>query len=150
LPQLQRLFGEKKRELEALEAKALTPKEVENLYGTLQQLIRETGCQMRRLDISDPTSRAWFTQDSPTRRNQVGGTPSTETAFQLVSRTAVLRMEGTMPNVYQFLARVNQLERFIHAKQVRLERSQRNENTTELEMQFELYDLARKAQPKAS
>ncbi len=49
-----------------------------------------------------------------------------------------------MANVYQFLARASQLERFLHAKQIRLERSVRDENLIELEMHFELFDLTRK------
>ncbi|MGE0760528.1 MAG: hypothetical protein AB7F89_00310 [Pirellulaceae bacterium] len=143
LPDLKRLFASKKQEVQTLEGKVISTKDVERLYGTLQQLIRETGCEMRRLDISDPSSRAWTTNDSPTRRH-LTGPPGQETPFLLVSRTAVLRMEGSMPNVYQFLSRVNQLEKFLHAKQIRLERSQRNENAAELEMHLELFDLVRK------
>jgi hypothetical protein len=143
LPLLKKRFAEKEREVTALEAKAITPKEVEGLHATLQQLIRETGCDMRRLDINEPNARAWMSNDSATHRFSVGD-PGHETPFQLVSRTAVLRMEGAMPNVYHFLARVNQLERFIHAKQIRLERSPRNDNVTELEMHVDLYDLVRK------
>jgi hypothetical protein len=102
---------------------------------------------MRKLEISDPQARAWMSNDSPTQRFRLGH-PGQETPFQLISRNATLRMEGAMPNVYHFLARVYQLERFLHAKVVRLERSTRNENITELEMQFEMFDLARKTQTK--
>lgn len=143
LPLLRRTFEERKRELEHLEKKALTPREVENLRGNLQQLIRENGCVMRTLDISDAFSRPWSSNDSPTRRVTVGP-PGQETPYMLVSRTATLRMEGEMANVYQFLARASQLERFLHAKQIRLERSVRDENLIELEMHFELFDLTRK------
>ena len=143
LPQLQRLFTDKEREVAKLEAKSITQKEVEHLHSTLQQMIRDSGCEMRTLNIGDPTSRTWMSNDSPTKRFSVGN-PGQETPFQLVSRTAVLKMEGAMPNVYHFLARVNQLERFIHAKQIRLERSPRNETSTELEMNFELFDLVKK------
>jgi Tfp pilus assembly protein PilO len=143
LPELKRLFDARKQELQGLEAKAVTPQEIANLHATLQQLIRETGCEMRRLDIGEPSTRAWMSSDSPTRRGKVGALGQ-ETPFQLVSRTAVLRMEGTMTNLYRFLARVSQLDRFIHTRQVRLDRSQRNEEVTELEMQFELFDLVRK------
>lgn len=143
LPQLQRTFEQKKRELQALESKAVTQNDVEHLRGLLQKLIRETECEMREVTISEPNIRPWTTNDS-VRRGTILSELGTETPFRLIQRNGILRIEGAMPNVYRFLSGVHQLNRFINAKQIKLERSSRDENLTQLEMQFEMFDLARK------
>jgi Tfp pilus assembly protein PilO len=149
LPQLQQTFERNKRQLKTLEAKAVTEKNVEQLRDTLAKLIRETGCTQRLLSIdTSPTLKTWMTNDSALGRKAYVD-PGPETKYLLANRNAKLAIEGAMANVYQFMARVSQLDRFMHVKRVRLERSARDENVTELEMEFELFDLTRKTVAKS-
>ena len=144
LPQLKQTFEKKKQLLVGLESKAVTEKDVLQLKEALQKLIRETGCSMRILTIDEvPSPRPWMTNDSPLR-HKVHVDPGPVTNFNLLSRTAKLTIDGPMTSVYQFMSRMSQLDRFIHVKFVRLERGTRDDNVTQLEMEFDLFDLARK------
>jgi hypothetical protein len=49
-----------------------------------------------------------------------------------------------MGNIYKFLQRMNQTDRFIHTTRVDMKRSEANENLTKLHMEFTLFDLTRK------
>ena len=144
LPQLKQTFEKKKQQLTALEGKAIAEKDVVPLREILQKLIRETGCTMRTLNVDEVAQpRPWMTNDSPLR-NKVHVDPGPVTNFNLLIRTTKLQIDGPMSSVYQFMSRISQLDRFIHVKHVRLERSARDENVTQLEMEFDMFDLARK------
>ena len=124
---------------------ALTRVSASRCFGGTQSVYshesRETGCVMRKLEISEPNTQSWTTNASPTR--QTVGDPGQETAFNLVRRTAQLNVEGPIENVYQFMAHISELNRLMHAKLVKLGRTQQDETVT-LEMNFESYDLVRK------
>jgi hypothetical protein len=144
LPQLQRTFEQKKQALQSLENKAITAQNYEQLRESLQKLIRETGCTMREAKIEEnPIPRPWMTNDSPLSKKTFVD-PGPETKYQLIKRTARLEIEGPMSSVYQFMARVSQLNRFIHVNRVVLERSQSDENKTLLNLEFDMFDLTRK------
>lgn len=143
LPQLQRLFERQKRDLSQLEAMAVTAKEAENLRELLQKAIRETGCIPRTVDVRDQSQqRPWMTNDSPIPRKTFLK-PGDATPFQLVTRTATLQLEGPMTSVYQFMSRASQLQHFIYVKSVRLERTMRDPNLMQLDMEIDMFDLAR-------
>jgi Tfp pilus assembly protein PilO len=144
LPQLQRAFDRKKSELGLLAKKAVNETNVEQFRETLHKLIRETGCTLRVGNIgANAMPRAWMTNDSPLGKKAFLD-PGPETNFVLINRNAKLEIEGPMASVYQFMARVSQLDRFIHVKHIKLERSSRDENVTQLDMDFDMFDLTRK------
>lgn len=145
LPQLQSVLEKRKREVEELERKVVTEKDVEHLRdGELQKLIRETGCEMRSVTIDEmPQKREWRSNDSPLRGTPPGdaGQP---TPFNLTQWNAKLQIEGRSLNIYKFLERISQMDRFIHTRLVQMLRSDTNENLTELRMEITLFDLVRK------
>lgn len=145
LPQLLGTLDKKKREVQELERKAVTEKDVEHLRdGELQKLIRESGCEMRQMNFDEiPEKRDWMSNDSPLRGPQVGD-PGKETPFVLKQWKVRLRIEGPMGSIYKFLERMSQMDRFIHTRQVYMKRSEANENLTQLELEITLFDLARK------
>ena len=148
LPQLTQTLNRKKQELRAFELKAVTEKDVEHLRDELQKLIREAGCEMREVNIDElPMKRSWMSNDSPLRGAPIGD-PGQETPFVLAQWNARLRIEGPMVSVYKFLARVNEMDRFIQTRQVDMQRSEANESLTQLKLEVTLYDLARKTAGK--
>ena len=54
-----------------------------------------------------------------------------------------------MGNIYKFLERVSQMDRFIQAQQVTMKRSDVDENQTQLLMDVVLFNLERKKIAKA-
>jgi Tfp pilus assembly protein PilO len=148
LPQMQTALLQKKRELQELEHKAVTEKDVEGFRDELQKLIREVGCEMREVYIEEvPTKRPWMTNDSPLRGSPPGNS-GPETPFVLAQWNARLRIEGPMGSIYKFLTRVSKMDRFIHTRLVEMKRSEADENQTQLRMEVTLYDLERKKATK--
>ena len=149
LPQMQAMLLAKKRDLEALERKAVTEKDVEHFRDELQKLIREAGCEMRVVNIDGlPYRRPWKSNDDPLRMTMPGDTGQ-ETPFELVQWKAHLQIQGPMGNIYKFLERVSQMDRFIQAQQVTMKRSDVDENQTQLLMDVVLFNLERKKIAKA-
>jgi hypothetical protein len=149
LPLLQGTLDKKKREVQELERKAVTEKDVEQLRaGDLQKLIRDAGCDMRRVSIDEiPAKRDWKSNDSPLRNTPIGD-PGQDTPFSLMQWNAQLQIEGPMGNIYKFLQLMSQMDRFIHTTKVEMKRSATNENLTQLRMDITLYDLVRKTSRK--
>jgi Tfp pilus assembly protein PilO len=148
LPQMQSALQKKKRELEELEQKAVSEKDVEHFRDELQKLIREVGCEMREVHIDEiPTKRPWMSNDS-SLNTVSSGNAGPETPFVLVQWNARLRIEGPMGSIYKFLTRVSQLDRFMHARLVDMKRSETDENQTQLRMEVTLFDLERKKAAK--
>lgn len=144
LPQMQAALQAKKRDLEALERKAVTEKDVEHFRDELQKLIREAGCEMRVVNIDgSPFRRPWKSNDHPLRTDSAGDLGQ-DTPFELVQWKAHLQIEGPMGSIYKFLERVSQMDRFIHAQQVTMKRSDVDENQTQLLMDVTLFNLERK------
>jgi hypothetical protein len=142
---MQTTLEAKKRQLEQLERKAVPQRDIEKLRAELQQLIHDVGCEMREVYIEDmPTRRPWKSNDSPLLGPPTGN-PGQETPFFLTQRNAKIRIEGPMPSIYTFLARLNQMDRFIHTKMVSLQRSDADENQTQLRIEMTLFDLERKS-----
>ena len=151
LPQLQAALEKRKTEVQDLERKAVTDKDVERLrVGELQKLIRDAGCEMRQVQIDEqPQKRDWRSNDSPLRGSPIGD-PGQETPFVLVQWTARLHIEGPMVNIYKFLQQMSQMDRFIHTTKVEMQRSETNDNMTQLRMEMMLFDLVRKKNGKAA
>jgi Tfp pilus assembly protein PilO len=149
LPQMRTALDRTQREVQELERKAITQKDLEHLRdGELQKLIRETGCEMRQMSIDEvPMKRDWRSNDSPLRGTPIGdaGQP---TPFVLMQWNARLQIEGRSHSIYKFLERISQMDRFIQARSVQMQRSETNENMTQLRMEITLFDLARKKSGK--
>jgi hypothetical protein len=151
LPQLQAALEKRKIEVQDLERKAVTDKDVERLrVGEFQKLIRDAGCEMREVKIDDQaTKRDWRSNDSPLRGSPIGD-PGQETPFVLMQWTARLHIEGPIGNVYKFLQQLGQMDRFIHTTKVEMQRSERSDDMTQLKMEIMLFDLVRKKNGKAA
>ena len=145
LPQMKNALDKRKSEVQELERKAVTEKDIEHLRdGELQKLIRDAGCEMRSVTIDDiPAKREWRSNDSPLRGVPPGesGQP---TPFELTQWNARLLVEGRSINIYKLLERISQMDRFIQTRLVHMQRSETNENLTQLRMELTLFDLARK------
>jgi hypothetical protein len=144
LPKFTQLFEKRRSELEKLEKQSLDPDAAQALRGTLLQLIRETGCTMRYVRLSDPVRRDWLENDDPLGIKSLterGG----ETPFQLVTRQMSVSISGPMANLNKFLERLNGIERLIHTNSISLQRSGQRTTTTALDMEILLFELARKS-----
>ena len=150
LPQLQTALAKRKQELQELERKAVTEKDVEQLRdGGLQKLIRESGCAMRQVSIDEiPDKKPWRSNDSALR-GPPNGDPGQETPFELLQWKARLHVEGPMVNIYKFLQQLSQMDRFTHTTKVEMQRSETDDSLTQLKMEITLFDLVRKKANKS-
>jgi hypothetical protein len=143
LPKFTQLLEKRKLELANLEKQTFSQDAAQTLRSELQQMIRETDCQMRNVRLGDPISRDWTTNDDPVTLVNMADR-GTSTPFQLVTRQMSLQITGTMPNLSRFLERLSKLNGLVHTKSISLRRTSQQSTNTSLDMEILLFDLARR------
>jgi hypothetical protein len=143
LEHYKRLFEEKEKELERLEAQAVSDADAQDLRSQLVETIPLTGCTMRQIRLGDAVRRDWTAKDHPVRGTNLSerGDP---TPYQLETRQIALSISGSMANLHDFLSRIHDRNEFIHTKTVALKRSEASENLANLDMDVLLFNLVKK------
>lgn len=139
------LAGERQRELSAYEQKAFSPDEVQRLRNQLVQLVRESGCQMRHIRVVEPVSRPWMKEDHPLEANRQTD-PAAATPFELRTQQLSLSLTGSVAEIAQFLRKLSENDRLMHATSFQLQRSSTDGKTAILQLELVLFDLAKAGQ----
>lgn len=140
LPQHAELFQKKQKELAALTRRTVQEDSAQRLRNDLVQLVRKSGCTMRRIRLGDPTRRDWMENDSPvTGANPAD--PGAKTPFRLVSRQLSLSIDGQMPKLHQFLSELHKIDKTMHTRTISLQRAGRTRGIATLDLDMVLFDL---------
>lgn len=145
LPRHAELFKKKQEELGALQRRTVTEDSAQRLRNDLVQLVRQSGCTMRRIRLGDATRRDWMENDSPVTGADLVD-PGRETPFQLVSRQLSLSITGQMPKLHGFLAELHKIDKTMHTRTISLQRAGRNKGTATLDLDMVLFDFEKKAE----
>jgi hypothetical protein len=137
---------EKEASLEALEEEAVSAENEQAFRDRLDKIVQGTGCTMRRIQMGQPFSSVWKTNDHPLNTGKTSDRGN-DTPYQLEKRRISLEITGSIGDLYDFLSEVNKLEKLIHTKSVSLEGAARGENTAVLEMELIAFNLVKKAAP---
>jgi hypothetical protein len=130
-------------ELAALEVRTVDEAGVAKFRSRLVDLVRESGCQIRRIDVGAPARRPWKENDNVLAEMGVPG--GAATPFVLERRSVVLAVDGAMPAVHDLLDRLEKERTLTHPRRVQLQGASAGGETVTLELELWMFALSRTA-----
>lgn len=128
-------------ELSNLRGQTLAEADVADFRNILVKLVRDSGCQLRRLNISSPQSRDWRVGDSPfnpaTNDSQL-------TPFRLETRVVSLSLNGSLPRIRELLDKVQANDLYAFAKTIDIRPESQNPRQIDLNIELWFFALQRR------
>jgi hypothetical protein len=129
-------------ELDALEARAVDDERLPALRDRLVELARQTGCSLRRLNVGEPMSRPWYSDDSPTEVRVDAKRRETQTNFTLQGRPITISVSGTVSDLRNFLTKVKADDMLVYTKSFEIYPSSVARKSLTLDMDLWYFSLA--------
>lgn len=145
LPELEQKVDAIKSKLAALESRAVSEEFVPKFRSELVEIVRQAGCQIRRIDVGPPAARPWKSEDNPLTEAASSTNTSPPTPFLLERRSLSLAVDGPMASLYDLLARLRKSNTIAHLHQMRFQPAGANDNNVTMEVELWLYALTRAA-----
>lgn len=130
--------------LAALEQRMVDKERLPVFRNSLVTLVRESGCQMRRINVGAAKSREWKHGDHPINEADKRAKP---TPFTLEMRPVNLSVTGSTIEVRDLLTRIEKEQMIFHAKTMDLRPTGRNRRG--VQMDLELWYFALTNEPRA-
>lgn len=130
-------------ELEALQSRAVDDESLARFRSRLVDLVRESGCQIRQIEVGPATRRAWREGDDPLAEPAEGAGKPGATGFSLERRTVTLAVDGAMPAIYDLLARLDEEHTLSHPHRLQMQPASTGGETVMMELELWLYSLSR-------
>ena len=143
LPAAEKLVATLDTRLGELEKRTVNEANVASFRSRLVGLIRDSGCQVRRLEVGAPTVRPW-NQDDKVLEDMPPGAPLTPTPFVLERRSVGIAVDGPMNAITTLLERIAKEEQLAHSHRVHLNSAGPGGQTVSLELELWFFALARK------
>ncbi len=143
LPVYEKQAEEVGKHLESLQRRTVDEAGVARFRSRLVDVVRESGCQIRRIEVGAPTRRPWKENDKPLSETSLppgeGDTP-----FSLEQRVLVLAVDGSMSAIHDLIAQLEKDKTVSHLHHLHLHASGGGESVT-LELELWLFALSRTA-----
>lgn len=143
LPRYEKTVAQKTTELERLRERTVGESQLATLRTWLVNAARQSGCQVRRIDLSPPASRPWTEQDSPVAPPPGAASKDAKTPFELQTRTVTFSVTGSTAEVVALLKALDADNRLKHASTVDLKPTNRGSRELQLELTLWYFALAR-------
>jgi hypothetical protein len=145
LPSLEKEVAAVVGQLTALEDRSVSEESLSGYRTRLVDLIRESSCQIRRLDVASPTRRSWKDGDNPLADGNSGSTPGKATPFFLEQRSIHLSVNGRTHDIYALLEKLEQDTTLAHPQRIELHADGPNSETVTMELEMLLFGLSRQS-----
>jgi hypothetical protein len=143
LPEYERRTAAVSSDLEALERRAVDDTTLAPFRSRLVDVVRESGCQIRQIEVGAPTRRPWAQRDDPLTETQQSRGKEGVTPFSLERRSVTLAVDGSMPAIHDLLARLEQEKTLSHPHRIQLQPASTGGETVMLELELWLFAMAR-------
>jgi hypothetical protein len=130
-------------ELAALQARTVEEAGLAAFRSRLVEVVRESGCQIRQIEVGSPTTRPWKQGDDPLAEGQDAGGKASGTGFSLERRGVTLAVDGAMPAIHDLLSRLDEEHTLSHPHRVQLQPAAAGGETVMVEMELWLFALVR-------
>ena len=140
LPAFEKRVAAVRVELEALEVRSVEDGSLARFRSRLVDLVRESGCQIRRIEVGAPTLRAWKQGDNPL--DETASAEAADTPFKLERHSVILAVDGGMGAVHDLLDRLEKEQILSHPHRVQLQAASNGSDTVTLELELWLFALA--------
>jgi hypothetical protein len=142
LPQLEKQAAAVKQDLEALETRTVDEAALARYRSRLVDLVRESGCQIRRIEVGAPHNRPWKNNDKALNEITPAGA---DTPFSLERRPVTLSVDGAMSAVQDLLAKLEKERTLSHPHRMQLQSVSGTGETVTFELELWLFALSRTA-----
>jgi hypothetical protein len=140
LPQLEQQAAAVRKELQALETRTIDEAALAHYRSRLVDLVRESGCQIRRIEVGVPNKRPWKENDRPLADVPP---PAAETPFSLERRPVTLAVDGSMTAIQDLLSKLEKEQTLAHPRRMQLQSVSGTGETVTLELELWLFALSR-------
>lgn len=143
LPALEQRVLAQAEHLAELESHAVGEKTIGSYRRRLVEMVRESGCQMRNIGVSEVNCRAWIEGDSPLTVRQPEKNSNKKTPFFLERRSMLLSVGGTSADVNNLLKKLQETLTFTHPRRLVMQSAGRGGKKVTMEIEFWLFTLVR-------
>lgn len=143
LPQHEARVAEAREELQAIELRTVDEERLAQYRNRIVEIVRDSGCQIRQLDVGAPTKRAWRQGDDPLKESVESVGKAGVTPFLLERRTMNLSVDGPMPAIHALLNRLEKEHTLAHPHRLHLQGAGVEGETATLQLELWLFALAR-------
>lgn len=146
LPGYEKMLAEKGEELDRLRQLVVGESQLAALRTWLVDAARQSGCQVRRIDLASPTARPWNNDDNPLAPPAAGGANAPKTPFQLQTRAVAFSVTGSSNEVLALLKAIDADTRLKHANTIELKPTSRRDNELQLDLTLWYFALVRNSE----
>ncbi len=143
LPQCEARVAEVGGQLQALQVRTVDEERLTQFRNRIVEIVRDSGCQIRQLEVSTPTIRAWQKEDNPLQEVVEAKGKDKATPFVLERRSMTLAVDGGMTAIHELLGRLEKEQTLSHPHRVHLQGSSPEGDTVTLELELWLFALSR-------
>ena len=144
LPGFRERVADTTTQLDALVERTLPADRVAPFRNQVVNLIRESGCQMRRISVGAVRSRAWRENDHPLIEGK--HSKGKETPFSLETRAVSLSVTGNMTEIRQLLSRIESNGMMMHARTLDIRPTSRGAGLIQADLELWCFALNRSKQ----
>lgn len=149
LPDYEVRVADTSGELAELRDREVDEERLTNLRSWLVNAARESGCQVRRIDISAADSRPWLEEDSPIEEPAKNGRKE-KTPFDLQTRSVAFSVTGSNNDVLGLLRAIDADARLKHTQAMDLKPASRSARELQLDLTLKYFALVRPEAPGRS
>ncbi len=143
LPQLVQQTERVVEQLASQESRCVSESTLSDYRSHLVEMVRDSGCQIRRLELSSPIERPWKGEDNPLQEGSSNSLSGSETPFLLERRSVQLSVNGRTAGLYDLLEKLQQDSKLAYPERMEiLSDGQEGEELT-MELELWLFALAR-------
>jgi len=143
MPKIEQQVAEIVEKLTAIESRTISSNSASNYRSKIVDLVRESGCQVRRFDVTTPMRRAWMQEDNPLATTISKQAKNKKTPFEFERRNVVLLVDGTMENVRELLGQLHKDNTLAYLHRLELQSASRGSEQVTLEIELWLFALGR-------
>ena len=144
LESFQRRVQSQVAQLEKLEARAVSSQRVHEFRNRMVDMVRESGCQIRRIEVGTPTRRPWKENDAPLSE-AIRPPGEGDTPFSLERRSVILAVDGSMSSIHDLLGQLEKEQTLAHPHRLQLQAVSTGGDSVTLELELWLFALSRTA-----
>lgn len=143
LPELEKEVAQIVSRLEAIDSRAISGDSLSDYRNRVVDIVRKSGCQVRRFDVANPVRRPWLRDDNPLVTATPADAKNRKTPFALERRNVVLLVDGSMESLRELLSSLQQDDALASLQRLELQGGARNGEQVTMELEMWLFAISR-------
>ena len=129
--------------LASIEARTISGDNLSSYRNEVMKMVRDSGCQMRQLEVALPSTRPWMEQDNPLESKKSKSSKNEKTPFSLERRNVVLLVDGSMENLRELMGQLREDDSVAYLHRMELQSKSPGSEQVTLKLELWLFALSR-------